>query len=227
MEAKITNTKFTYLRNLALIGAFGGALMLLADYLFFLTPWVNGAEFDSQNAMYTMSTQRLIWGGIFGPIAGLFYSIGSWVFYVALKAHNKPLAFLVSGLFILVYTLAGAAHCLYTVNGFAGPLDPAHMQPIIKNMIDVMGYIIAPSALAGSVLFVFMVLRYKTVFPKWVVLFTPIIWTLLKPVFVPFVPSPLGSILIGGWTNWNALVFFLILAFIWHKKNADGIETKP
>ena len=206
------------LRSLALIGALGGFIMLLGDYLFFLTPWVSGSDFDSMTAMYDMPPQRLIWGGIAGPIAGLAYGAGSCLFYLALKEHNKLAAFLISACFILTYALSGAAHGVFTVHGFLGPHDPAHIQPLITQMIDEMAKIIVVAALLGTILFIYMVLRYKTVFPKWVLLLTPALISAFKPVIAPIVPSPFGSIIIGGWPNWAAVIFFLCLAFLWRKK---------
>ena len=206
------------LRNLALFGALGGAIMLLGDYLFFLTPWVSGGDFDSVTAMYDMPAERLIWGGIAGPVAGLAYGAGSCLFYLALKGHNKPLAFLISASFIVTYALSGAAHAVFTVHGFIGASDPAQIQPLITQMVAEMGKIIVVVALLGSISFAYMVLRYKTVFPKWVLLLTPAFLSLLKPVVAPVFPAPLGSIIIGGWPNWAAVIFFLTLASIWQRK---------
>ena len=207
-----------HLRNLALAGVIGAAIMLVGDFLFFLTPWVSGANFDSIEAMQTMTPQRLIWGGVVGPISGLAYGLGSCLFYFALKDHGRKLAIIIAGAFILTYALAGAAHCLFTVHGFADAGELGQVRSAVIQMIDTMAAIIVVAALLGTAAFIYMILRYKTVFPKWIILITPVTLSLFKPALTPFVPSPFGSVIIGGWANWSALIFFSVLAIWWHTK---------
>lgn len=207
------------LRNLALIGALGAVIMLVGDFLYFLTPFTSGAEYHSQSAMRHMSPERLAWGATAGPIAGLFYSIGCCLFYLALRPHNKALAALVSAGFIFMWTLAGAFHALYAVVGVVGEGDPANIVPIVRGQfIGGMAKAAGLTALMASLLFAYMVLRYKTVFPKWIIVLIPVFWTLLQEPLRPFIPNPLGSIVIGGWPNWCFLAFFLLLARLWRRK---------
>lgn len=211
------NVNIKHLRTLALFGVLGGVLMLIGDYLFFLTPWVSGAEFQSVSAMHAMSNERLIWGAVAGPFSGMFYALGSCLFYVALKPHNKILAALISIGFVVLWILAGAFHSIYAVVGFVGEQDVGQVVPFVQALIATMGKIATVLGLAASVLFVYMVLRHKTVFPKWIILFLPTFLTLLRGPLTPLVPAPLGSIIIGGWPNWCFVGFFLLLAFLWRR----------
>lgn len=209
-----------HLRNLALIGALGAAIMLIGDFLYYLTPFKSGADFSSAPAMRQMSPERLTWGAIAGPIAGLLYAIGSCVFYVALKPHNKWLAILISAGFVLMWTLAGTYHAIYAVVGFIDAADTLQLVPIVRGqLIGTMFVLGSVGGIVSSLALVYMVLRHKTVFPKWIVLCLPIVWAMLGGTIKPFIPSPFGSIVSGGWPNWCFLVFFLLLAWLWRRES--------
>lgn len=208
-----------HLRNLALIGALGAAIMLVGDFLYYLTPFKSGVEFSSAPAMRHMSPERLAWGAAAGPIAGLLYAIGSCVFYAALKPHNRILAILISAGFVLMWTLAGAYHAIYAVVGFIDSADTLQLVPLVRGKLIGTMYIIGSiCGIMASIAFVYMVLRHKTVFPKWIIVCLPILWAMLQGGIKPFIPSPLGSIVVGGWPNWCFLAFFLLLAWVWRRK---------
>jgi hypothetical protein len=216
-------TNFKLMKNLARLSILGALIMLVGDYLLFLTPWVSGENFNSIDAMHTMPEPRLMWGGIAGPVSAIAYAVGSCVFYVALKEHNKIIAALISIFSVTTYSLVGAAHCLFAVNGFGGNgfaanTDAGHIQDTVTLMVEKMSGMIALTALLSSVLLIYMILRHKTAFPKWIILVMPITLTLIQPVFTSFIPYPLGSIIIGGWPNWAAVIFFACLLIVWRKR---------
>ena len=206
------------LSKLALLSILGASIMLIGDFLFFLTPWVNGETFNSSDAMLTMPKQRLMVRGILGPIAGAVYGAGFFLFYTALKQFNKMIAATITALSILAYSLAGAAHLLFTLGGFPEPALTPQLDATISTMIGYISLIIIICAGLSSGLLAYMILRYKTVFPKWSILILPLILSVLEPLIRPLIPSPFGSIIIGGWPNWSAIIYFSCLILIWRKR---------
>ncbi|HFB54298.1 MAG TPA: DUF4386 family protein [Hellea balneolensis] len=216
-------THFKLMKNLARLSILGALIMIVGDYLLFLTPWVSGKDFNSINAMRTMSEPRLMWGGIAGPISALAYAAGSCVFYVALKQHNKIIAALISIFSVITYGLVGAAHCLFAVIGFGGTeyaagTEAGQIQENVTSMVETMSNMISVTALLSSVLLIYMIVRHTTAFPKWILVVMPLTLTLIQPLITPFVPYPLGSIIIGGWPNWAAVIFFACLLIVWRKR---------
>jgi hypothetical protein len=194
-------------------GFMGGCLMFFGDMCFYMVP-ISGTDFMRTSVMTSMPTTRLILGGSVGPLAGLLYGLGSLVFYLGLRDHNKLLARIITTLFVVMFVVGGAYHSIFATYGFVADPDLAGTTVKITALIGSLQKVSLITGIFGSVLFVYMVLRYPTVFPKWTVLITPTFWTLLNMPMVPFVPYPLGSIVVGGWINLCFMVFFAICFFV-------------
>lgn len=199
-------------KQMAMFGVMGGLLMVFGDLCFYLTP-ISGADFEPLATMRTMSTERLVLGGMVGPLAGLLYGLGFLMFFVAFRRHDRRLARIVSALFIIMFAMAGAYHAIHTVYGFIGAEDMLSIKPKIAALIKAMYNVSAMAAVSGTVLFAYIVLRYNTVLPKWIIIFSPVLWTLLRPGIVPYVPYPLGGVVLGSWPNLCFITFFLLCYF--------------
>lgn len=208
-------------RRLAAFGIMGGLLMFFGDLCFYMLP-ISGADFLRTSVMNTMDTKRLIMGGAAGPLAGLLYGLGAMMFYVGLKKHNQRLARITAGLFAVMFVVGGAYHSIYTTYGFVPADDLSGMSAKITALIDSLHAVSFITGLSASFLFIYMVLRYDTVFPKWIIVFTPTFWTLLNRPVGPFIPYPVGSVIIGGWINLCFIVFFTLCYFILGR----GLKTK-
>ncbi len=201
------------LQRLAIFGIMGGVLMLFGDLCFYMTA-ISGEDFINTPVMASMSTQRLIIGGVAGPLAGLLYALGAMIFYVAFRDFDKRLARITAALFVIMFVVGGAYHSIYTTYGFVPANDLSEISDKISALINALQRVSFVIGLAASFLFIYMVLRYKTVFPKWIIIFTPTFWTLLNGPIAPFIPYPAGSVIIGGWINLCFIAFFTLCAVL-------------
>jgi hypothetical protein len=60
----------------------------------------------------------------------------------------------------------------------------------------------------GAALLLCLVLLRRTYYPRWTVIANPATLSMLSPLAAR-VPSPLGAILVGGFTNLSIALFFL------------------
>ena len=207
-------------RILALLGLLGGLLMLFGDLCFYMIP-ISGVEFLRTSVMNTMPLNRLVLGGSVGPIAGLLYALGAMIFYVEFKQYHKMMACVLAGIFVLMFIVGGAYHSIYATYGFVPDHDPDGIRMKITSLIDALQQISFITGVIGSFLFIYMVLRYKSRFPKWMIFLTPTLWTLVGNVIAPIVPHPIGSVIIGGWINICFIVFFYGLPLYFLEKNSN------
>ena len=212
---------YHFMQRLALFGVMGGMLMLFGDMCFYLYP-ISGADFSSAETMRTMPADRLIIGGVVGPLAGLLYALGATMYYLAFRDFDKRLARVMTALFIVMFVVGGAYHSIYTTYGFVSPNDLRGTAEKISALIGALQKVSFVAGLSGAILFIYMVLRYKTVFPKWIIIFTPTFWTLLNGPLAPYIPYPAGSVIVGGWINICFILFFMLCYFIFGKAGKRG-----
>ena len=196
-----------FMVQLAAFGIMGGLLMFFGDMCFYLRP-ISGADFIADPMMNTVPTDRLIIGGVVGPLAGLLYALGSVMYYLAFQDHNRLLARMVTTLFVVMFVVGGSYHAVYTTYGFVGDGDIYYTAERITGLIKAMQRVSFVAGVSGSALFIYIVLKYKTVFPKWIIIFTPTFWTLLNGPIAPYIPYPAGAVVIGGWINLCFIAFF-------------------
>ena len=202
-----------FLIQLAGFGILGGLLMFFGDLCFYLRP-ISGVDFIENSLMNTVPTNRLMIGGVVGPLAGLLYALGSMMYYLAFRDHNRLLARMVTTLFVVMFVVGGTYHAIYATYGFVGNNDIYNIVGNISALIGALHKLSFVAGLSGSILFIYMVLKYKTVFPKWIIIFTPAFWTLLNGPIAPYIPYPAGAVIIGGWVNLCFIAFFALCAFI-------------
>jgi len=101
--------------------------MFTGDMLLYYEP-VSGLEYNSVARMSTMPIERLIAGGLIGPIASVFSLIGGYIFYLVFRSVNKVLAMILFACFAIFFIVAGTYHAMFPNYGFVGRL-PELLQP--------------------------------------------------------------------------------------------------
>lgn len=210
-----------FMQRLALFGVMGGMLMLFGDMCFYMSS-VSGANFSSPQIMRGMPAERLIIGGVVGPLAGLLYALGATMYYLAFRDHEKRLARIMTALFVVMFVVGGAYHSIFATYGFVPPGDLLGTTAKISALINALQKVSFVAGLTGSILFIYMVLRYDTVFPKWIIIFTPTFWTLLNGPLAPYIPYPAGSVIVGGWINICFILFFMLCYFVFGTAGKRG-----
>ena len=199
----------------SLAGIIGGLLMFVGDMLFYYEP-VSGAVFNSLERMSRMDNPRLMLGGTVGPVAATFYAAGSLIFAFGLKDTHKRLGWTITIGWIFMFIIGGSYHAVFPNYGFVGKL-PEEFRPeqvnLVAGLVGMMYKMAFVFGLISSLLLAYVILFKKTIFPKWMILVIPTFLTLLNPIIGPYIPHPLGAIVIGGWVNLCFVLFFSVTAF--------------
>lgn len=190
----------------------GSLIMFTGDMLLYFEP-VSGQNYDSVARMSTVSIERLIAGGIIGPVASLFSIVGGYLFYLTFKSISKILAKLLFVSFAILFVFAGSYHAMFPNFGFIGRIPEAFQAEqisFIKTYLNSINTVIYVCGTIWTLVLFYLVLFKKTPFSKWMLFFTPTILILLSSLIKNYIPYPLGTIIYGGWINLCFLLFFVV-----------------
>ena len=204
--------KLNKLQIFSLSGILGSLLMFTGDMLLYYEP-VSGLEYNSVAVMSRMPINRLIAGGLIGPIASVFSIIGGYLFYMVFRSVNKVLAKILFACIAIFFLVAGTYHAMFPNFGFIGRL-PESLQPqqllFIRTYLKSIYTLISICGFFWTLILFYLVIFKKSLFPMWMLLFTPTLLILLSGFVKNNIPYPLGAIIYGGWINLSFMVFFLV-----------------
>lgn len=213
---------------LSLLGAIGAILMFAGDMLLYFKN-VNYAYF-SDNIIAIMGTipgWRLTTGGFLGPIAGCFYFLGYYMLCRIIRMAYPRLgtAMLVGFLFCSI--LGSAYHTHFTYLGYSARYAGENAEFITSLEGILIPYFITNISLQTllSLALGIAILTGNTLFPRWFVLFTPIV-TLWFVYLADLLPQPANVIVYGGWFNIINIILFIAAAVIL-KKGGEGQDGVP
>lgn len=212
------------LRWTGIAGVIGAMLFLTGD-MFLFGSWLSGQETLAENwrLMNRFSPLRLMIGGILGPLSVIFYVLGCWHFYLALKPGGKHLGFLV----FLTYTsgmiVGGAYQAVSPLLGFLFHIEQAlgqeqfnMLHAPMRQYLALFFAIAQIFGIIGALLFIFLVLFRSTRYPRWMVFVTPPV-ILFTRTIGRYIPAPFGGNLLAGYINLGFLIIFGVsLKILWH-----------
>jgi len=213
--------KLNKIQLYALAGILGSVLMFTGDMLLYYEP-VSGKEFDAVAVSFSVSIQRLTFGGLIGFFAAVFSIAGGYAFYLIFKRNHKSLAKILFATFGFIFIVAVAYHAEFANYGFLGRLpEPLRTEQIqlLRSYRESMYEITFASATVWTLILFYLVIFKKTYFPKWMLLITPSLLILIGPFLKDYIPYPLGAIIYGGWINLCFLLFFIVCFLNFRNKN--------
>lgn len=196
-----------------MLGLAGAALMFCGDMLYYYTskPVENLTE-----EMFTLLAQagdiRLYAGAILGPVASILYAAGFYHIKLLLEA-TAPKSGRVIFLAAFSACFFGAVyHALFAAFGFAARY-PENTELINRLTLTASIMSAAYMLLTASALIFLIVLTLmkKTPFPRWAVLFNPLVLWWAASVFA-YLPNPFYVIFEGGRFNIVFGIFFAVSA---------------
>lgn len=174
------------------------------------------------------SLTRLFIGGLIGPVAACLCLIGFWQVRERITPRSPLLGWLtfLSGAAMMV---AGSAlHALWVPRGlsyrYAAQAYPTELLVALRDYWQAAYYMAAIPAYFCSVLLFVTVLLGRSLYPRWTVLANFGLLSLLTPLATQ-VPSPVGGILVGGFTNLSIATFFLVSALSTWRTQADQAKA--
>lgn len=199
-------------------GITAALLMFAGDMLLYYTaePIVN-FEDEIVGILGTISQDRLRIGGLIGPFAAFLYIVGFYQIYLAIKPEYEKRAKMIFALLSLGIIYGGAFHSHFThlgIMSFGNHTQALELAEEYSILNFAMMFI--PSMIAYLTL-TFLILTDKTYYPKWIVLFSPIVLFWLSPL-MQMLPQPYMMIIAGGWSNIICMIFFSVSTVVLLKR---------
>lgn len=202
-----------------------GAMLLFTGDMFLFGSWLSGSDALAENwrLMARFSPVRLMIGGMFGPVGSIFYVLGCWHFYLALKSGGKSLSFLVFSNYALGIIIGGAFHaaspCLGILFHAQQDLSQELFTRLLTSMrhyLDILFLLAQSFGGIGALLFILLVLFRPTRYPRWMIVFTPPV-IFVTSMFGRYIPAPLGGNIRAGYLHLGfTLIFGVSLKLLWH-----------
>jgi hypothetical protein len=176
--------------------------------------YYNGDQTDILANMASASSQRIILSGLAALIATWLYMLGAGQIYYAFQPAKRWLrlaVFLSFSAIMLAYGIVHGAYMAIAISAQNASALGADMQALTQlpiaanNALRTITYI--PFGIF-TLLFIPAVWMRRSFYPRWVLLFHPIILFLLKDVITNHLDGKMKVIIGGGYLNLILLVFF-------------------
>jgi len=213
-------TKF-WLRVTGIFGVLGGLILFAGDMLFYY----DASSTDLLQNMSKVSDLRIILSGITALLGTWLYLLGLFSVYYAFKPATSIMRNIVIISFASILVAYGVIHGAYV--GIAttaklslqNNLDITMATALVKETNLILRLFVYPSFAVLSFVFIFQVWKQKTLYPRWIIFFFPLIPFLFQGLFSKFLTGSIRIIIVGGFLNIILIIFFTASTIaLWNKK---------
>ena len=211
-----------WLRLFGICGIMGGLILFSGDMLFYYDPLNTNLYENMGNA----SDSRIIISTITALIASWLYVLGSIHVYQAFKQTKPIIKNLVLFCFAAISIAYGVVHGAFVAIATSSKLavendlnlNQATLLAVEANSI--LRSIVYPIFGLLSFLFITQVWKRKTLYPRWILLFFPLIPFLLEDIICKNLSGSISIIICGGYLNHILIIFFTASSIaLWNKNN--------
>tara|TARA_Y100000287_G_scaffold66368_1_gene52383 strand:+ start:8 stop:661 length:654 start_codon:yes stop_codon:yes gene_type:complete len=209
-------------RLFGICGIMGGLTLFSGDMLFYYDP-INANLYEN---MGNASDSRIIISTITALIASWLYVLGSIHVYQAFKQTKPIIKNLVLFCFATISIAYGVVHGAFVAIATSSKLavendlnlNQATLLAVEAN--NILRSIVYPIFGLLSFLFITQVWKRKTLYPRWILLFFPLIPFLLEDVICKNLSGSISIIICGGYLNHILIIFFTASSIaLWNKNN--------
>lgn len=199
-----------------ILAALGALIVGIGEFTFQFSPR-GGYEGTDYLYFLDVSRERLTFGHFLGVLAAPAYLVGYWHIAQMLRPAGRWLAATVFGLGVYAFIigdvwLGGRVNLALAVK--AREMAPDTVRTLMSNLLsDISAHneplinIVRVLILIISILMVYGIFTGKSLYPRWIVIFTPII--LLVQIFALYVLAPgIGVYVLPAAMNVSHLIFF-------------------
>lgn len=214
-----------WVRTLGVFGILGGLILFAGDMLLYYNPNTTNLTENMGNT----SDSRIIWSTVTALLAAWFYTLGVFQVYFAFKPTTsiiKNIVVLGLGAITISY---GVVHGEYVAIATSAKLalqnnielnEAVALASEANNILRLMVY---PIFGFVSLVFIVQVWKKKTLYPRWIVLFFPLVPFLLQGLICKNLSGSAWIIVCGGYLNLILAVFFTASTIaLWNKKVISG-----
>ena len=205
------------LRLFGLFGILGAILFMCGDLLYNHIP---GSKDNPTVKMSKMPAARLLNAGTFGLIGCWFYTLASLHIFLGFRPIGEIFAFILALVFAIVMICYGIAHTAYfAIPAGAKMAEQAGMDAGIGGKLGntffqrLVFITYVPVAIASMMMF-YGIVTGRSMYPRWMVLFLPIILYILKAPITRLLKGRLGEIVNDCYDNLVLFVFFVLSTLV-------------
>ena len=218
----MTLTPNTILRISGIAGILGALLTASGDLLYHHIP---GSARSIAGRMSALPLGRLVNAGMLGLLGAWFYFLALFHIYYAFLPVGATFALILSLIFALVMIAYGVDHASYFAIGSSAHVAAQHDLDVdaagqtgaaLFSRLVAITYI--PVALA-SLLMLYGILSGRSTYPRWVVIFLPVIPYLLRVPILKILPGRARELIRDSYDNFVLLVFFIVSTLVLWKLN--------
>jgi len=213
-------------------GILGSLVLFSGDMLFYY----NGAQTDFISNMSIVSSERIIASGISALISAWLYTIASGQIYFAFQPVKKWIRLTVFLSFLAVMISFGVVHAAYIAiatsakNAAELGVTPSSLTELAVSVNTALRNLTYIPFGIFSVLFATTIWAKNTYYPRWVILFSPIIPFLFTDIIIGNLEGKMKAIISGGYLNLILLLFFCtstVALWLNHRKTMVSEHTQP
>lgn len=193
------------------VGLVASLLMFAGDMLLYFTRGaydMDGTLMPYARIMRDLPQRRVMAGGLLGPVAAVLYVVGFASLALSAQGDFAWVVWIAAALLAFALICGGTYHAQYVYLQIAAQTDDEALVGRVADTIMVFSRLAIPPMYAGFVLLAIGIVAGQTLYPVWLVIFTPIVMSFLGFVWLR-VPQPARCVLFGGWNN---LVFTIMFA---------------
>ncbi len=209
-------------RVLGIFGILGGITLLTGDMLFYYDP-TNTNLFEN---MGNASDSRIIYSAVTALLASWFYILGVIHVYQAFKPTKPLIKNTVLICFAAITISYGVVHGAFVAIATSSKLaiennlDLNDSVALANEANNTLRLIVYPIFGLLSILFITQVWKRKTLYPRWIILFFPLIPFLIQDFICNNLTGNIWIIVCGGYLNHILIIFFTASTIaLWNKKN--------
>lgn len=230
-----SNKEMNYQKLLltGIVGFIGAFLVGVGEFSLQFSP-LGGYEAEGYVFFARVSETRLTYGHFFSVLAAPLYLIGYWhlgqMFVQGGSVKSGWFITLFGGYAFVVGTawLGGRVYLAYTAHAIANSASPESTQ-VLTELLGVFGEHNEPlvnalrlAMLIVSVLWIFLIAQGKTLYPRWIAVFSPI--ALLATIFIIYfyISPKLGAWLLPAAMNLVHMILFALSIFVVRKLQKEA-----
>ena len=202
-------------------GILGGITLFAGDMLFYYDP-INTNLFKN---MGNASDSRIIYSAVTALLASWFYILGVVHVYQAFKPTKSLIKNTVLICFAAIIISYGVVHGAFVAIATSSKLAIQNNLDLNESILlasesnNVLRLLVYPIFGLLSVLFIYQVWKKNTLYPRWIILFFPLIPFLIQDFICKNLSGNIWIIVCGGYLNHILIIFFTASTIaLWNKK---------
>ncbi len=217
------------IRVLGLSGVLGGLLLFAGDMLFYYDP----VSTDFQTNMGNASDFRIIASAVTALIASWLYMVGVLQVRHAFKPAKtiiRNTVLVCFGAIAIAYGVVHGAFVSIATSARLATENNLNMNEAVSlaaEANDTLRLFVYPFFGLLSIVFITQVWKRRTLYPRWIILFFPLIPFLIQDIVCKNLTGSIYNVICGGYLNLILIIFFAASTVaLWNTKDPDSTTTE-